>query len=274
MALADDLAFETPLLLVGCGRMGTALVRGWLGDGLDPAALTVVEPAGRPPLPDAVRHVESLERLGADLRPAAIVVAIKPQTIDAVAGPLARFAAAEPVLVSIAAGVRLAQLRAILPAAVRAMPHTPAAIGKGISALVAEAAVTTAQRRLAERLLRAGGGVVWLESEAQMDAVTAVSGSGPAYIFSMTEALAKAGTAQGLPEEVSRRLARETVIGAARLMEDTQSQPGPLREQVTSPGGTTEAGLQRLWSEYGIETLMAETVAAAADRSRDLAGED
>jgi len=270
MRLADFLDPARPLLLVGCGRMGTALVRGWLKAGLDPAALAVVEPAGRPPLPDGVRHGLSVESLGGLPAPAAVVLAVKPQAVDSVAPGLACFAASEPLFVSIAAGVPLAKLRAILPKAVRAMPNTPAAIGKGITAAVAEASVDDSQRQLADRLLAAGGGVVWLEAEEHMDAVTAASGSGPAYVFSLTEALAAAGMAQGLPESVSRRLARETVIGAAHLMEQTDSAPGPLREQVTSPGGTTEAGLTRFWSDPGIKTLMEETVADAAARSRAL----
>jgi len=272
MELAKTIEQARPLLLVGCGRMGAALARGWIACGLDPAALLVVEPAGRPPLSDDVRHFSDLAKLDEGAAPAAIVLAVKPQRIDSVLPMLQRFAESQPLLLSIAAGIPLSTLEAGLPAAVRAMPNLPASIGKGISAMIANAAVSDTQRALAEALLAAAGEVVWLEDEALMDVVTAVSGSGPAYIFALAEALAEAAHGEGLPEPIAERLARTTVIGAAHLMEQSGSAAGSLREQVTSPGGTTAAALEILATEPSLATLMKKTVAAAAARSRELAG--
>lgn len=272
MSLSDGADREKPILLIGCGRMGTALARGWLRRGLVPGALAVVEPAGRPPLPDEVVYAASLGELPTGVTPAAVIIAVKPQKIDSVLPHLAAFSAAEPLLLSIAAGIELATLRRALPAAVRAMPNLPASIGKGISAAVAGPGVSEEQRDLADALLAAAGEVVWLEDEALIDVVTAVSGSGPAYIFALAEAMAAAGQSEGLPTQVAARLARATVIGAAHLLEQSGGSPTSLREQVTSPGGTTAAALEILRSEDGLDSLVGRAVHAAKQRSRELAG--
>lgn len=263
---------DRPLLLIGCGRMGSALARGWLRAGLAAGALTIVEPAGRPDFAEPVVHIPRLEQVPAALAPTAIVLAVKPRQVPTVLQALPRFAGADTLLVSIAAGVPLARLCAVLAASVRAMPNTPAAIGRGITAAAAAPAVSGAQRRLADGLLRAGGDTVWLEAEADLDAVTALSGSGPAYVFALAEAMASAGRAEGLDEAVSARLARQTVIGAAALLEQSEATPAELRAAVTSPGGTTAAGLEALRSEGGLDALIRRTVAAAARRSRALGG--
>jgi pyrroline-5-carboxylate reductase len=179
------------------------------------------------------------------------------------------------VAVSIMAGQTLATLSGLLPpgaAIVRAMPNTPAAIGRGITVAVANAQVSAAQRTLAHRLLAAIGAVEWVADEALMDAVTAVSGSGPAYVFLLAEAMAAAGVAAGLPAELAARLARETVAGSGELLHRSELDPAILRQNVTSPGGTTAAALEVLMSPQGLAVLMQEAVAAATRRSRELAG--
>jgi len=272
MAKSPGEYFSTtrPLLLVGCGRMGRGLAGGWLDGGLPAAALMVVEPAGDPGLGGDVQHAGALDDVSADVGPAAIVLAVKPQVMDRVLPRLDRFRDADPLLVSIAAGIPLDRLEAVLPRAVRAMPNTPAAIGQGITAAVANAAVTEEDRHRADSLLSATGETVWLDREADMDAVTAVSGSGPAYVFAMVEALAAAGVAEGLSRDLAMRLARKTVIGAAHLLEQSRLPAADLRRQVTSPGGTTEAGLAVLIDDNGLEPLLTRSVAAAARRAREL----
>jgi len=272
MSLSDRADRERPVLLIGCGRMGTALARGWLRHGLAPDALAVVEPAGRPPLRDEVAYAASLAELPTGITPAAVIIAVKPQKIDSVLPHLKAFSAAEPLLLSIAAGIELASLCRALPAAVRAMPNLPASIGKGISAAVAGPEVSEEQRGLADALLAAAGEVVWLEDEALIDVVTAVSGSGPAYVYALAEAMATAGHAQGLPGAVAARIARAAVIGATHLLEQSGGSPESLREQVTSPGGTTAAALEVLQREDALESLIEQAVQAAARRSRELAG--
>lgn len=270
-SLEQIFTMRQPLLLIGCGRMGRAMASGWLASGLTEAALQVVEPAGDPGLGGDVGHAGALDDLPAALTPAAIVLAVKPQVMDRVLPRLDRFRTADPLLVSIAAGIPLSRLGTVLPRAVRAMPNTPAAIGQGITAAVAAAATNDEDRQRANSLLAATGETVWLESEADMDAVTAVSGSGPAYLFAMVEAMAAAGMAEGLQPDLAMRLARQTVIGAAHLLEQSRLSAAELRQQVTSPGGTTEAGLAVLRDETGLEALMTHTVAAAAHRARELA---
>lgn len=272
MDLGNAFSSARPLLLIGCGRMGAALARGWLKHGLDPAALVVVDPAGPPQLADGVRHVATPGEAAPDLAPAAIMIAVKPQTITGVLGALPRFAGDRPLLVSIAAGVTLKRLAGALPRAVRAMPNTPAAIGRGITAAVAMPDLDGEGRALAAALLGAAGDFLWLEEEALLDAVTAVSGSGPAYVFALVEAMTWAGHVEGLPIKVAERLARQTVIGAAALLAESGLPAALLREQVTSPGGTTAAALDVLRGDDGLEPLICKTVVAAARRSRELGG--
>src|SRR5579872_6974263 len=226
------------LVLFGAGKMGSALLDGWLRAGLDPARLSVIEPAPAPAL-------TALAARGIALNPpkppddaAAIVIAVKPQSAVAVLPAIAASAGPSTLVVSIMAGRTLRSLAAVLPRAgalVRAMPNTPAAIGRGITVAVA-AHATEAQRQLAHRLLAATGSVEWIDDEKHMDAVTAVSGSGPAYVFLLAEALAEAGVAAGLPPAVSRQLAVRTVVGAGRLLAEPGAGPEELRGQVTSPG--------------------------------------
>jgi pyrroline-5-carboxylate reductase len=261
------------LVLFGCGRMGSALLAGWLDRGLPPAAVTVIEPA-----PSAWLRglADGGLRLNAPLpaAPAVALVAVKPQTMAAALPALAPLGGGGTLILSVAAGTPIAAFEAALGHAtpvVRAMPNTPAAIGRGISAIVGNAAATVAQLDLAEALLAAVGRVVRLPGEELMDAVTAVSGSGPAYVFLLIEALAAAGAAEGLPADLALTLARATVAGAGALAEATGEDPAELRRQVTSPGGTTAAALAVLMDETaGLPALMRRAVAAAAERGREL----
>ena len=271
MSLAD----AGPILLVGAGKMGGALLEGWLARGLEPSRVAVLDPSP----PDETRRL--LDAWGVSLNPAAppsprvAVLAVKPQTMDGVLAELAPRLGPETFALSIAAGKTLASIAAPLGegrAVVRAMPNTPASIGRGITVLVANAAATPEQTSLAEALLASVGAVEWIEDEALMDAVTAVSGSGPAYVFLLAECLAEAGRKAGLPERLAARLARETVAGAGALLAASDLPPGTLRENVTSPGGTTAAALQVLMGERGLAPLLAEAVTAAKRRSEELKG--
>jgi pyrroline-5-carboxylate reductase len=266
---------ERGLVLLGCGKMGTALLEGWLAGGLAHSALTVLEPKPSPRLEALGR--DGL-RLNAELpaRPAVAVLAVKPQSMGDALPRLAALGQGDAVFLSIAAGTPIRALEAALGGRtpiVRAMPNTPAAVGRGITALVANAHAGERALALAEALMRAVGETVRLDAEAQMDAVTAVSGSGPAYVFLLIEALAQAGASEGLPAELALRLARATVAGAGALAAASDSPPARLREDVTSPGGTTAAALGVLMREPGgLPGLLSEAVAAAAARSRELGG--
>ncbi|MDO5646889.1 pyrroline-5-carboxylate reductase [Paracoccus sp. (in: a-proteobacteria)] len=252
------------LVLVGCGRMGGAMLRGWLAQGLDPAAVSVIDPQIAPEW-----QGQGL-RINADVPddPAVLVLAVKPQMM---AGVLAELGAVRDTLViSVAAGTTIATYQAAFPhaAIVRVMPNTPAAIGQGISAMIGNGRATAEHLDQAQALMEAVGRVVRLESEDQMDAVTALSGSGPAYVFHMIEAMAQAGTAQGLAPDLALELARATVAGAGALAVHADDDPALLRENVTSPGGTTAAGLAVLMPE--LPDLMTRTVASATERGREL----
>jgi pyrroline-5-carboxylate reductase len=257
------------LVLIGCGRMGGAMLKGWLARGLPASSVWVVDPS---PAPDVAGTAVRLnEPLPAD--PTLVVVAVKPQLLDSASGTLRGLAACRPLVVSVAAGVPIARFEALgdgLPV-VRAMPNTPAAIGRGITALVANDIAGDAGIARAEALLAAVGETVRLDDEAQMDAVTAVSGSGPAYVFHLIEAMAAAGRAEGLPPDLALTLARATVAGAGALAMDSGEDPSRLREAVTSPGGTTAAALDVLMDEErGLNRLVGNAVRAAARRSREL----
>jgi pyrroline-5-carboxylate reductase len=263
------------LVLLGCGKMGSALLEGWLAGGLDPAAIAVLEPNPSPRLADLARTGLTLNGpLPPD--PAVAVLAVKPQSMGAALPALAALGNGATVFVSIAAGTPIAAFEAALGARtpiVRAMPNTPAAIGRGITALVGNAHAGEPALALAETLMRAVGRTVRLDDESAMDAVTAVSGSGPAYVFLLVEALAAAGEAEGLAPELALTLARATVAGAGALAEASDRPPSQLRTDVTSPGGTTAAALGVLMEEgAGIPALLRRGVAAAAQRSRELAG--
>jgi pyrroline-5-carboxylate reductase len=263
------------LVLVGAGNMGGALLEGWLGLGLSPDSIVVLEPQPSPRIADlAARGIALNPPLQTIADVAAIVVALKPQVAADILPSLAPLISSSTVVVSIMAGRTLDFLQTIFNrpcALVRAMPNTPAAIGRGITVAVPRHA-SAAQRDLADRLLRATGTVEWTDDEALMDAVTAVSGSGPAYVFLLTEALAQAGIAAGLPAPLAEKLARETVAGAGELLHRSPLGAAVLRENVTSPGGTTAAALAVLMGQNGLPPLMREAIAAATRRSRELAG--
>jgi pyrroline-5-carboxylate reductase len=263
------------LVLVGCGKMGSAMLRGWLGAGAA-SRFFVVEPAGKPPELASLAEIEwylNAEALPRELVPDAVVLAVKPQVVDAVLPDYRLWVRPETLFVSIVAGKTLAGLARHLGSAavVRTMPNTPAAIGRGITVACANPLVTLQQRRLCDRLLAAIGESAWVEDEGLLDAVTAVSGSGPAYVFLMIEALACAGEAEGLPPDLASRLALATVAGAGELARASGESPTQLRENVTSPGGTTQAALGILMAADGIGPLITRAVARAAARSRELA---
>jgi pyrroline-5-carboxylate reductase len=281
--------FSGTLVLVGAGKMGSSLIEGWLRSGLDAKDAAVLEPR---PSPQIAALASRGARLNPDVRTlgeaAAIVVAVKPQLADEVLPTLAPMIGPATLVVSIMAGRTLRFLSNALArpcALVRAMPNTPAAIGRGITVAAALGAsdaqrdlahrllgATDAQRDLAHRLLGATGTVEWIDDEALMDAVTAVSGSGPAYVFLLAEALAQAGVAAGLPPRLAEQLARETVAGSGELLHRSALDAATLRENVTSPGGTTAAALAVLMGQGGLVPLMRAAIAAATRRSRELAG--
>jgi pyrroline-5-carboxylate reductase len=263
----------TDLLLVGCGRMGSALVKGWLaGNAAD--RIWAVEPADLSLADPRLHHLRDAAELPADLAPEVVVLAVKPQMMPEALPAYGRFAGPNTLFLSIAAGRTLAYLQQGLgpeAAVVRAMPNTPAAIGQGISVLVANPVATAAQRERAGTLMRAAGQVAWIDDDAQMDAVTAVSGSGPAYIFHLIETLAEAGRVAGLPADLAMQLARQTVVGSGALAGAAEESAAELRIAVTSPKGTTQAALDVLMAPDGLQPLMTRAVAAAARRSRELA---
>lgn len=261
---------ERGLVLLGCGKMGGAMLQGWISGGLPPDAVTVIDPAPSEWLSDQG------VRLNAALpdSPSFVILAVKPQMMGEALPEVRALGGGEAVFLSIAAGTTIATLESALgegTPVIRAMPNTPAAVGRGITALVANALVSDERLALAETLLRAVGQTVRIETEAQMDAVTAVSGSGPAYVFHMIEALASAGEAEGLSPDLAMTLAKATVAGAGALAEGSGESPMQLRVNVTSPKGTTEAALKVLMDGVsGLPQLMKRTVHAAAERSREL----
>lgn len=255
--------------------MGGALLEGWLSVGLDPAALTILDPNPSSEIEALCRSrgmrlnppIEAVER------PEALVLAIKPQSLERVGPDVDPIVDPKTLVVSILAGKTVADLKRAIPnagAIIRAMPNLPASIGRGATGAAASPETTEGQRRLADALLSSVGVVEWLASETLIDAVTAVSGSGPAYVFHLAECLTEAGTAAGLPPEVAARLARATVAGAGELLAHSEHSPATLRENVTSPGGTTAAALAVLMREGGMADLLREAVAAAKRRAEEL----
>jgi len=275
-----------PVLLVGAGRMGGALLDGWLAGGLPPARVRAVAPSEstRQRLADrGVTVAAAPHDVPADPAPQVIVAAVKPQMMETVLPGYTGLVRPDTVILSVAAGRTLAALQRALGTEapiVRAMPNTPSAVGRGMTVLCANDRVTAAQRGRCETLLAALGETAWVADEALMDAATAVSGSGPAYVFHMIEALARAGAEAGLPPDLASRLARATVCGAGALARRSEDDAGTLRRNVTSPGGTTEAALRELMGSAdpaddaggGLTALMTRSVRVAAARSRDLAG--
>ena len=259
------------VLLIGCGRMGSSLVSGWLASGAVERPLAV-DPAPRE-VPAGLTVVGDLGALS-DPLPETILLAVKPQMLETVLPGLKARLPRSALVISIAAGKTLDYLAGHLgrdTAVVRTMPNTPAAIGQGITVCCAGPTVTAAQRATAESLMTAVGSVAWTEDESMMHAVTAVSGSGPAYVFLLIEALADAGVAAGLPRDLAESLARATIVGSGALAGASPDSPAKLRTDVTSPGGTTAAALGVLMGEAGLADLMTRAVAAATARSKELA---
>ena len=270
---------DGPLLLVGAGKMGGALLSGWLARGLDPAQVVVIDPAPPAEIKALLaQHRIRLEAapLNTGKAPSVILMAVKPQAMDTVFPPVAELAGPGTIVISIAAGRTIASFEQHLMAAtpvIRTMPNTPAAIGRGITVCAANAHVQARERALCEALLSAVGEVGWVGDEALIDAVTAVSGSGPAYVFLLVESLAAAGVDAGLDPQLSMRLARATVSGSGELLRQSPGlDAAALRRNVTSPGGTTAAALAVLMAPDGLEALMTRAVEAAARRGRELAG--
>lgn len=263
---------DTSLLLVGCGKMGSALLKGWVAKGLDPKNLYVLEPYPSEWLQCLAEEGRRLTALPKTL-PDVLVLATKPQIMADAIASIEPFGSQSTLVVSIAAGSPIALFEEKFGtnvAVVRAMPNTPASIGAGITALVANANVSAAQMQLAEGLMSSVGATLVLDDEEEMHAVTGLSGSGPAYVFALTEALTDAGIALGLSADKAAQLARATVSGAGRMLEQNTDSPAALRAQVTSPNGTTAAGLDVLQGRGALADLMTATVNAAADRSRSL----
>ena len=267
------------VLLVGCGKMGGAMLRGWLARGMTPGQVTVVEPFAD--AADAIRSdlgvgvAAAPEDIPAGFEPDIVIFAVKPQGMDDIVPAYRDIAGGGAVVLSIAAGRTIGYFETHLgseAAIVRTMPNTPAAVGRGITAACANAHVTESQRAACQGLLEAVGEAVWVEDEALIDAVTAVSGSGPAYVFLLIECMAQAGVEQGLPPEIAERLARMTVAGSGELACLSEDDAATLRKNVTSPGGTTAAALDVLMAGDGLAPLMSRAIEAATRRSRELAG--
>jgi len=262
------------VVLIGAGKMGGALLDGWLSRKLSPKKVVVIEPTPSKSIKALARRGVRINPKGSIGKVAAMVLAVKPQTAPDALPSLATLANPKTVVVSIMAGRTLGFLSTYFPdgAIVRAMPNTPAAIGRGITVAVGNRRVTAPTRKLAHSLLAATGSVEWADNESLMDAVTAVSGSGPAYVFLLAEAMAQAGIAAGLSPALAEKLARETVAGSGELLHRSDLPAATLRQNVTSPGGTTAAALAVLMGRDGVEPLMTKAVAAATKRGKELAG--
>ncbi len=263
------------LLLVGCGKMGSALLQGWLNAGLEAAQFYVQEPNPDAALADLGVHLNVDTGALQEAAPSVIILAIKPQLAVDVLPSIALLAAPETLVISLMAGVSINTMSDLLggeASFVRTMPNTPAAIGAGMTALYASSGTQEDQKAAAEALLAAVGQTVWLDTEKALDAVTAISGSGPAYLFHMVEALAAAGVNLGLQQDMAAQLAMQTIIGSAFMLGEDEADPRQLRVNVTSPGGTTEAALDVLMGDTGgLVDLMRRATQAAAARAGELA---
>lgn len=261
------------IVLVGCGKMGQAMLKGWLAQGVPADEVLVVDPHASG-LPAGVTQVAAATDLPAGVGADVVVVAVKPQVLADAIAPYRGFAVGGSVFLSVAAGKTIAGFHALLgeqAKIVRAMPNTPAAVGRGMTVLCAGAGVSAAEKDRCQTLAEAVGAAAWLDDETLMDAVTAISGSGPAYIFHLTEALEQAAKALGLPDALAAQLARQTVAGSGELLAQAAESPEQLRRNVTSPGGTTAAALDVLMNpETGLPPLMARATAAAERRGREL----
>ncbi|MDP2733011.1 MAG: pyrroline-5-carboxylate reductase [Hoeflea sp.] len=269
------ISVSSPLVLVGAGNMGGAMLNGWLAAGTDPAAIVVIDP--NPSDAMSLRLASDRVRLESaapeGLVAGILMLAVKPQIMDQVVAGLTGLVGPETVTLSIAAGKTIAYFEQRLGGAiVRSIPNTPAMVGRGITGAVANAAVSSEARTQIDQLLSVCGPVEWVEDEAQIDAITAVSGSGPAYVFYLVECMAEEGRKCGLPADLAMRLARATVAGAGELMHQSPDGASILRQNVTSPNGTTAAALAVLMADDGMQPLFDKALSAAANRSRELAG--
>ncbi|MEJ6397572.1 pyrroline-5-carboxylate reductase [Yoonia sp. 208BN28-4] len=268
----DDIA-RRGLVLLGCGKMGSAVLAGWLKNGVPASSVWVQDPNPS----DWVKGLAVHVNVTLPENPAVVLVAVKPQIMGDALPDMQALGNGQTLFISVAAGTPIVRFEAVLGAGtpiVRAMPNTPAAVGQGITAMIGNDLASDAHLEMAEGLLEAIGQVVRLDNESQMDAVTGVSGSGPAYVFHLIETLAAAGVAQGLPEAMAMQLAKATVAGAGALAQAAEDGPDQLRVNVTSPNGTTQAALEVLMdAESGFPPLLERAVAAAADRSRELAND-
>lgn len=266
------------ICLVGAGNMGGAMLAGWLESGVSPEQVTVLDPAPRAEMAEMLnRHsVRTLPEGPDDYAPDVLIIAVKPQMMDKVLPGLKRLVGTHTVSVSVAAGTTIEAIETHLgeSAIVRAMPNTPALLRCGITVGCPNSKVTAEQKEMVDRLLRAIGAVEWVEQEAQIDAVTAVSGSGPAYVFHLAEVMAAAGVEQGLSSELADKLARETIAGAGQMLSQLEEPASTLRENVTSPNGTTAAALAVLMEKDAMKKLFSEAIAAAKHRSEELARKD
>jgi pyrroline-5-carboxylate reductase len=266
-----------PLLLVGCGKMGGALLRGWLTRGIAGKDVFVVDPAPRDLEDVRVRGVTiatAIDQLPPTLQPGIVLLAIKPQFMDEALPAYRRFAKPGTVFLSIAAGKTVAYLKGKLGTdamVVRSMPNTPAAVGRGMTVILKDSSIPAVTLDLCGQLLSAVGKIGWIEEEDQINAVTAVSGGGPAYVFLLIECLAEAGRAAGLPGDLAMQLARETVVGAGELAHQSTESATRLREAVMSPKGTTIEALAVLMAPNGLQPLVTKAIAAATRRSREIA---
>lgn len=270
---------KSPIVLLGCGNMGRALASGWLAAGLDANALYIADPSQPTGVLKGVpedRYVESLAAIPEGVEAKAVILAVKPQVMNAILPEVARLAKADTLIISVAAGVTFEQMKRGVAAEavyIRAMPNTPAAVGEGVTGFTASGTISAGDKAVAQGLLSATGRAIWVAEEALIDAVTAVSGSGPAYVFYMVEAMAAAGERLGLDSENAMALARQTIIGAGELLKtDKAVSAGELRRRVTSPGGTTAAALDVLMAQGGLGDLMRNAVGAANRRAKELAG--
>jgi len=269
--MPNNLINKNGLVLLGCGKMGSALLKGWLADGINAKSINIIEP-------NPTKWLKKIPEINLNKKlpeaPAVVVLAVKPQMMKEALSKIKKLRDTETIFLSIAAGSTIHMFEGVLGAhskIIRAMPNTPASVNKGITALIGNNSTTEADIALSEKLLGAVGQTVRLTEEAQMDAVTAISGSGPAYVFYLVEALAKAGEVQGLSPSLSMKLARATIVGAGVLTELSLEEPSQLRINVTSPGGTTQAALEVLMDKkIGISPLINQAVNAAAMRSKEL----
>ena len=274
--MSKKIGLSDPILLVGCGKMGGALLAGWLDQGLPADQILVVEPsidAKRSGIPDGVSVLKDAADIADEFEPAVVIFAIKPQVMGEVVPLYDRFTAAGTVFMSIAAGTPIRFFEDNLgvgAVVVRVMPNTPAAVRRGMSVLCANVHADQVQRNLCAELMAAVGDTAWLKDEGLMDAVTAVSGSGPAYVFHLIECLAQAAEDVGLAPDLASRLALQTVSGSGELARLSDDEAAQLRINVTSPGGTTQAALEVLMGDDGLQTLMTAAVRAAEIRGREL----